>query len=144
MGLASSNLALLAMLALMDVPLALGQTFVLSVNLESLLTMDSAMSTALLGQLPALILLLVLLATHPVLPVLNIQVNAPVVTHAVVLSLTSNVYQAAQWDHIRSTVLANTAHTTVLLVLEVTLPVLHAQQQRFSSMELVMINVLLS
>jgi hypothetical protein len=79
-----------------------------------------------------------------VLPVLNIQVNAPVVTHAVVLSLTSNVYQAAQWDHIRSTVLANTAHTTVLLVLEVTLPVLHAQQQRFSSMELVMINVLLS
>jgi hypothetical protein len=95
-GLASSNLALLAMLALMDVPLALGQTFVLSVNLESLLTMDSAMSTVLLDQLPALILLLVLLATLLVLPVLNIQVNAQVVTHAVVLSLTSNAYQAAQ------------------------------------------------
>lgn len=137
----SINLDLLAMPALMDVLLAQDPMFVLSVNQESLLTTDSAMSTALLDQLPVLTLPLVLPATLPVPPALSTQASAQAATHAVVPFSTSNAFQAAQLELTLSTEPANTAHITVLPASEATLLVLHAQQQKFSSMEHAMKNV---
>ena len=138
------NLDSLAMPAQMDVPPALDPTSAPSVNLESLLIMDSAMSTALLDQLPALTLLLVLLVTLLVLLALSTQANVQAATLAVDLSSTSNASQLAQLDLIQSTELVNTAHKVVLLASEATQLVLHAHQQKSSSMELAMKSVLLS
>lgn len=139
--LASINLDSLATPALMDVLPALDPTSALSVNPESLPTTDSVMLTALQDQLPALTHPLVLLVTLLVLLALNTQANAQAATLVVDLSSISNASQAVQLDLTRSTELANTAHITVLLASEATLPVLHAQPQRFSSMEPAMINV---
>jgi len=136
----SSNLASLALNVLKDVLPALKPTFVHSALQAVLHTMVSASQTAPLDQLPVLILLLVFLATLLVLLALNTLVNVLPVLHVADHSSTSNVLAHALLELIQSTLLANIVHITVLLALEQVLLALHAHQEKFFSMELVMIN----
>lgn len=140
----SSNPVSLVLNALKDVPLALKPISAHSVLQAVLPIMVNASQTALLDQLPVLILLLVLPATLLVQPALNTQANVPAALHAADHSSTSNVWDHAQLELILSTPLVNIVHITVLLASEPALHALHAHQEKFFSTELVMINAPMS